>query len=146
MTLKLGLLLFLFPILSFGQPGMEFNGYIKQLETIIPYNGADSLVVDHLIHNRLNFDFFTGDHFGGRVEIRNRIFYGETVRGIPFYGDFLDIDPGIVDMSFTLMNKRSLIIHSKIDRLYIEYFNEKWEIRLGRQRVNWGINTIWTPK
>jgi hypothetical protein len=32
-----------------------------------------------------------------------------------------------------------------LDRLYFEYVKNNWEIRLGRQRVNWGINTVWNP-
>ncbi len=32
-----------------------------------------------------------------------------------------------------------------LDRLYAEYSYEKWEVRLGRQRINWGIGTVWNP-
>jgi hypothetical protein len=32
-----------------------------------------------------------------------------------------------------------------IDRAYIDYSSGKWQIRAGRQRVNWGINLVWNP-
>ena len=35
--------------------------------------------------------------------------------------------------------------NSSIDRLSGEWSKGKWDITLGRQRINWGINTVWTP-
>ena len=32
-----------------------------------------------------------------------------------------------------------------IDRLYLEYVKNNLEVRVGRQRINWGINTVWNP-
>ena len=32
-----------------------------------------------------------------------------------------------------------------LDRLYLDYVKGNLEVRLGRQRVNWGINTVWNP-
>ena len=46
-------------------------------------------------------------------------------------------------MSFYIFNEKNFILHSMIDRLWIKYQKNKLEISLGRQRVNWGINTIW---
>ena len=31
------------------------------------------------------------------------------------------------------------------DRLFIEWNKEKWNIRIGRQRINWGINLAFNP-
>jgi hypothetical protein len=32
-----------------------------------------------------------------------------------------------------------------IDRAYLDYSSGKWQIRAGRQRVNWGVNFVWNP-
>ena len=37
------------------------------------------------------------------------------------------------------------MLHSVFDRLYVNYATEKWDVRLGRQRINWGLNLIWNP-
>ena len=41
--------------------------------------------------------------------------------------------------------KNQFVAHSVIDRMLIQYSDEKWDITIGRQRINWGINNIWNP-
>ena len=38
-----------------------------------------------------------------------------------------------------------MLFNRTIDRASAEYNGGKWDITLGRQRINWGINTVWTP-
>ena len=61
------------------------------------------------------------------------------------FGDLQTIqsDEGWVDMAFFIVNKPKFIFHSMVDRLWLKYQKDKLEISIGRQRVNWGINTIW---
>ncbi|MCH8330342.1 MAG: hypothetical protein IH946_03015, partial [Bacteroidetes bacterium] len=117
-----------------AQLAYSLHGYLTDLRTFIPFKGGDSLVVDNLFHNRINFEATSGQHFGIRVEMRNRMFYGEVVRSIPDFGNFVNQDDNYVDLSFIALNLNSVVILSKFDRAYIEWFNEKWEFRLGRQR------------
>ena len=37
----------------------------------------------------------------------------------------------------------NFVFNSMIDRLWLKYQKDKIEISIGRQRVNWGVNTIW---
>jgi hypothetical protein len=32
-----------------------------------------------------------------------------------------------------------------IDRVWIEYIKGKFQVRAGRQRINWGLNLVWNP-
>jgi hypothetical protein len=50
-----------------------------------------------------------------------------------------------VDLSVRWAEGDAYLLHSVFDRLYGQYVNGKWEVRLGRQRVNWGLNTVWNP-
>jgi hypothetical protein len=43
------------------------------------------------------------------------------------------------------INEKSFVAHSVIDRLLLQYADQKWDIKIGRQRINWGINNIWNP-
>jgi hypothetical protein len=63
----------------------------------------------------------------------------------PALGDIVDWDNGMVDMSFVLVDQNALVIHSMVDRAYLKYTSEKLDIRLGRQRINWGLNLAWNP-
>ena len=39
--------------------------------------------------------------------------------------------------------EEKFVLHSMIDRFWLKYQKDKIEISVGRQRVNWGVNTIW---
>ncbi len=124
---------------------LEVNGYLKDLRTFNLVDGLDSIVVDNLLHNRLNFSWYASDNFTAKVELRNRIFYGEVIRAIPSFGAFVDDQPGLVDLSFNLIDQKSFVFNATIDRFFLEYVKDKWEIRAGRQRINWGVNLAWNP-
>ena len=137
----LGLFSF-FSFCSFSQNDqLDVNGYIKYLPSI-SFSGNDNLTTN-LIHNRINVKSYLNDYTTVKIDFRNRIFFGDVVDRDPNLSEMLDIDNGSLDMSFIIIEDNSLVIHSIIDRAYIDYAKDKWEIRLGRQRINWGINLAW---
>jgi len=121
------------------------NGYIKYLEQISFVNDITNLQNLHLIHNRLNFKYKPDDHFTFRLEFRNRIYYGDAVEDYPGFATLETAQNGIIGLSENWVNKNEMLFNSTIDRASAEYINGKWDITLGRQRVNWGISTVWTP-
>lgn len=123
----------------------ELSGYVKDLRTLFFVDGMDSVVTDNLLHNRLNFQWYAHENLTVRIELRNRIFYGELVRQIPGFGRLPDINNDFFDLSFNLIDDRSLVFNTTIDRIYLEYNKNNWEVRVGRQRINWGINLAWNP-
>lgn len=141
----LRLFAFFFFITLFAQAQkVELRGYVKEMN-IFNFIGEDSLITDNFIHNRLNLHSSLHKNFDAHIELRNRIFYGETVRLNPFYKDAIDVDPGYLDLSFIWLEHNAAFAHSIVDRAWLEYRNQNLEIRLGRQRINWGINTVWNP-
>lgn len=136
----------------------RLSGYVKDLQTILFFNQSfpsvgsngfelvDTFLTDNLIHNRLNFWWYASDHFTLKADLRSRIFYGDLVRVTPDFGGMVDnANNDYFDLSLVLVDRSSYVVHTMLDRLYLEYINEDWEIRLGRQRVNWGISTVWNP-
>ena len=121
----------------------ELNGYIKDMVSL--NFTPDSTLVDNLIHNRLNFKWYPNENLSIVVEMRNRIFTGDLVKSIPQYSSFIDTNNDYFDLSVIPLDKNNLVMHSMIDRAYVEWTNEHWEIRAGRQRINWGTNVVWNP-
>ena len=120
------------------------NGYVKYLPSYLNYNLKPNKLIPssmlesqkiHLIHNRINLRGYYGNNLSLGFEFRNRMMFGDL--------QTIQSDGGLVDMSFYIFNEKNFILHSMIDRLWIKYQKNKLEISLGRQRVNWGINTIW---
>ncbi|MFM2370239.1 MAG: hypothetical protein RL619_2565 [Bacteroidota bacterium] len=126
-------------------PWLELNGYIKDVQSTYFIQKIDSNASMNLIHNRLNFKFNISPKISGRLEIRNRIFYGEQLKLIPDFGKTINQYNDLLNLSHLWINEKSFVAHSVIDRLLLQYADQKWDIKIGRQRINWGINNIWNP-
>jgi hypothetical protein len=132
------------------------SGYVKNMQTVIFFNDSypdlqqggfvDTVFLDELIHHRLNLNWYIGEKFTLKAGMRNRLFLGDLVRSTPDYGRVTDeASNDFFDLSILPIDQPSVVMHSVLDRLYLEYSSGNWEVRLGRQRVNWGINTVWNP-
>jgi len=148
-----GLLLILFLHLLFlgssGQDSLqkswELKGYIKDLNSIVFNTDFRNIGYTNLIHNRINFKWKPTEKITGALEIRNRFYWGDEVRDIPHFGHQLRNDNEAENLSAVWNISDNAIMHSNIERLWVEYRRQKWNVRAGRQRVNWGIANIWNP-
>lgn len=123
---------------------LTVHGYVKDMLTL-NFAGKDSVLIDNLVHHRLNLAWYPTDHLTGKLEFRNRIFFGDMVRAFPAYGELIDVNNDYFDLSWMPVNKDGLIIHTMIDRAFLRWNHDDWEITAGRQRINWGINLAWNP-
>jgi hypothetical protein len=124
---------------------IELQGYIKYIQNTTFVQKIDSNATTNLIHNRLNFKFNFTPKLTGRLEVRNRIFYGEQIEQTPNFGDLINQDNGFFNLSHLWINKESFVAQSTIDRMLLQYSDKKWDVIVGRQRINWGINNVWNP-
>lgn len=144
-------LIMLSPFQAFVQESkVSMNGYVKELYVFYspenPITGTDlNYLSTNIIHNRLNFKWYTSKELTTVVEMRNRLFFGNLVKDFPGYQETVDVDNGLMDLSWISAQGKSWFLHSMIDRAYLDYSSGKWQIRAGRQRVNWGINLVWNP-
>lgn len=125
---------------------MELNGYIKYMNTVL-FNDVDSIwLVDNLIHNRLNFKWYMNDHLTLSIEARNRLMYGDLNKTIPGYANMIERDDGFLNFLTTnIVEGKSFLLNTSIDRAYFEYNKNNFVATLGRQRINWGQSFAWNP-
>lgn len=125
---------------------MTLNGYVKYMNTAM-FNDVDSVwLVDNLIHNRLNFRWYMNENLTLAVEARNRFIYGDLNKMIPGYADMIEQDNGLFDFLTTnLVEEKSFLLNTSIDRAYVEYNKNSFVAKLGRQRINWGQSFAWNP-
>lgn len=123
----------------------EVRGYVKNLQSLIYNQNLDSLVTSNLIHNRINIRWNPSSKFTGGIEFRNRLFWGEDVRLTPNFSDKIRNNNEVIDASFIWFETESMLLETNVDRFWLEYNENAWEARIGRQRINWGINTTWNP-
>lgn len=125
---------------------MTLNGYVKYMNTSM-FNDVDSMwLVDNLIHNRLNYNWYISDKLTFSAGMRNRFVYGDLVKFIPNYASSLENDNGYLHfLTNNIIDGNSYVLNTSFDRAYLEYNGENLVITLGRQRINWGQSFAWNP-
>jgi hypothetical protein len=123
----------------------EVGGYISAMQSTMLEKWNSNWLTEELLHNRLNFKWYVSNHFTAGLEVRTRLIFGEFVRDIPGYAMMIDPNQSWSDLSGFLVKKKSLLLHSAIDRLWLDYSAGSLQLRLGRQRINWGQNFAWNP-
>jgi len=130
-------------------PGLEpekrwdLNGYVKYMATYtVPDQANNGL--DHLLHQRFNFEYRFDHGLRFNASMRNRVFVGDSLDN-PHFGNFVAFDNGYMDLSKNVKESDSVVINSQLDRLFLDWQGEQWRARVGRFRINWAMNTIWNP-
>jgi len=127
------------------QRNWTLNGYVKYMQTISFQKIDENWLTDNLLHNRLNFNWGINNNLTINAQMRNRVFYGETVTNFPQYPDIINQETGYLDMSWIVFEGKSVFMQSTFDRLFVDYNFKKFQITLGRQRINWGQTFVWNP-
>jgi hypothetical protein len=134
--------------LSFSQEAekkTDLSGYVSTLTSSIFESVSDPFLIDHLVHNRLNFKAYMTPELTFAVEARNRFLMGDMVRLNSNYSTMIATDQGIMDLSWNIADKNSFFLNTTIDRMWLDFNSGKFQARVGRQRINWGQALIWNP-
>ncbi len=125
---------------------ISLNGYMKYMNTVLlPPRDSGRMITDNLIHNRLNYTWYLNENFTFKTSMRNRIFYGELTRLLGTTYSQIGEDPGFLDLSILWVDDESFVLHTIFDRMNLTYQKDDWEVIVGRQRINWGMNLVWNP-
>jgi len=135
-----------FPLFPQGkQKAITLNGYLTSMQSAMFDSLSGPFQYDNLLHNRLNFKGYINEHLTFIAEFRNRLFTGDMVRSSRAYSEMTGTDPGLLDLSWNVINKNSFFLNSKVDRLSFDLNYGKFQARIGRQRINWGQSLVWNP-
>lgn len=121
------------------------SGYLTSMQSAMFDSLSGPFLNENLLHNRLNLKGFINDNLTVAAEFRNRLFTGDMVRFGDLYSEIIGADPGLVDMSWNILDKQSFLFNTTIDRLWFDMHFEKVQVTIGRQRINWGQTFVWNP-
>jgi hypothetical protein len=140
-------LIFIFyPLFSQNdQKRIDLTGYLTTMQSAIFDSLSGPVLYENLLHNRLNFKGYLNGHLTVGAELRNRLFTGDMVRSYPGYAEMTDTDEGWIDMSWNILDRNSFFLNTTFDRLWLDLNYEKFQARVGRQRINWGQTFVWNP-
>ena len=141
--------------ISTNSQSVSLSGYVKDmqgvyyLENPIPLGNGPATFqwsTYNQVHNRLNLDWTPVKDLRVEAGIRNRLLAGKLIKDIAGYAGMVEKDDGLLDLSWNLVDQPTdWFLNTSIDRLYLEYTLNHLQLRLGRQRINWGINLVWNP-
>lgn len=100
---------------------------------------------DHLVHNRINYAWDITKSLSLHIEVRNRLFIGESVKNNPGFGNLIDQNLDYFKVGGIVVEEQSFILHSVIDRANLSFTKGKWQVILGKQRINWSQSYVWNP-
>jgi hypothetical protein len=146
MKLKLMMLLLLFFSNSYPQlSSFEINGYTKYLFSSSKFPAVSERYDDHLVHARLNTRWYPEDNFRVVLEMRLRAYYGESVEKVPGFTTQIKSRYNYLNLDAVLWDKKKTLGYGEIDRFYIDWNYNEFQITLGRQRIAWGTSWTWNP-
>lgn len=136
-------------VAQFQSDDIEVSGYIQGMPVWInadlPLPFEEDSFWEYRLQNRLNVQWYLSPDLTFNWEMRTRLFAGDLVQDIPFYAEAIDQDNGFVNLSWLISDQDKWLLHYIPDRLNLDWYSGDWQITAGRQRVNWGINTITNP-
>lgn len=141
----------LLPHVLFSQDSTEkaavwkLSGYLKELAWVRFDGDFTQASLTNLVHNRLNVRWEPSAQWSGRVEVRNRFYWGDDVQAVPRFKQALRNENEKVNLSAGWFGTKTAILHTNVERLWLEYKKPEWNIRAGRQRINWGLTNTWNP-
>lgn len=124
---------------------LELSGYFKDLVWLHVQNGSSGIRATQLLHNRMNLKWTPSAKAYVKFEWRNRVFYGSDAQQLQGRSGLLRNNGESINLSTVWYSRGNFIFHSNVERLYIHYQHAKGNLRIGRQRINWGMANTWNP-
>jgi hypothetical protein len=127
-----------------GKP--EVSGYVGGMPSVIVQQPAGDVWWQAQVHNRINAGWQFSEFWRVDAGVRNRFMSGSEAMLQPESTGF---DAGWADLSWNVFNAKARgavsLLNMAIDRLSVTFERDGWQLKLGRQRINWGQTLVWNP-
>ena len=137
-----------------AQKKVRATGFFEYLSnTWIPTDsykviGFDGWQNQSTIYNRINLWYNPTNNLEFHAGIRNNFTFGPLVtqyNKIIDYAELATYDDGYLDLTWIISSDNSNVLYTNLDRLNMKWTMDKFELTIGRQRINWGTNLVWNP-
>ncbi len=119
-------------------------GYASDMPSVTMTDPASPLMWDNQLQARLNFRWNPFEHWQLDAGLRTRFIAGDML-SMPGYAESIGFDRGRADLSWNIAKGEKVLLNAALDRLFVTFEGGKWNVKLGRQRVNWGQTLVWNP-
>lgn len=113
----------------------NLNGYISNLLSPQYNNFQDQWKTTNYLNQRLNFFWKPNPNITFSAQLRSRLIFNQEAADTNFF----TIYDGWV------RQKDKFYFNTNFNRFYLKFTEEKFELTVGRQRINWGQSFVWNP-
>ncbi len=139
-----------------AQKKLEVDGRIQAMPTYI----ANSLSIMGIkcnqiltyteLNNRINLRWYPFDKLNFEVGIRNNYTFGNMIYQINIlsdnlYNQYLISEKAWINLTKAWHEDANGVLYTNLDRLFANLEFGKLNIKVGRQRINWGVGMVWQP-
>lgn len=121
----------------------EISGYVKYLSSVSDSPDLEGNLYDQQVHARVNTVWYPTDSLRGQMDLRVRVFYGDSVEKIPGFSEEIENNYDFTNLDASMWDREKSLGYGQIDRLWLDYTKNDLEITLGRQRIAWGTSLVW---
>ncbi len=122
----------------------SLSGYVSEMPSLMMISPDSNLLWENILHNRLDFEWNPFESWKLNIGMRNRLITGNMLQ-YNGYAESIGFDRGLADLSWNLIDEKNILLNSSFDRFFITFEKNKWNVKLGRQRINWGQTLVWNP-
>ncbi len=134
------------PLLSHAEwTEHSIRGYIR--ETPIVWDLKDNCEYEfvNLLHNRLNFRWYPHRSLTAGVELKSRLYAGESVGTMQQSIDAFSMEEQYLDWRRNFIEADAILLSAEIDRFWIDAYYKDLQATIGKQRIAWGTNLVRNP-
>lgn len=128
-----------------AESDLDLGGHVKYLQTVLVPDTGDDWLLSAEPRARLELSWYPGSVVSFELGVENRLIVGEFVEDFPNLGRLLDEGDRLLDMSWNVVEGNSYLFNVFVDRAYAAVDVNPVRVRVGRLRVNWGLNLVWNP-
>lgn len=130
---------------SLKEPTVTINGYLSDMPGLMYNSISKDYEFSNQLHNRINLKWQPNTVITAALEIRSRLYYNQSAAYITQNARGFEQDAGVLKLSKNIVSGDHYLFNMSVDRLWVDFNKNKWQITVGRQRINWGQTFVWNP-
>jgi hypothetical protein len=126
-------------------PKLNYRGYTKSMVIFVNPDNLDFLQTIHLFHNRSELEARFSNSISLQIHNRNLMYTGNFLLQPDFGKQLEAAATDYADLTLRPIDRGGVKMTNSLDRAFLEGIHGNLEWRIGRQRINWGLHSIWNP-
>ncbi len=123
---------------------LDFKGYLEDFRQFSVDPETEQSALENRLANRLELGIFFSDWGSLVLNARNLLFWGQGVDDSPSLASLSRLNQSL-DFNWTVFEYPYLAYHLDIDRIYFDLGLGNFFFRIGKQRINWSLASVWNP-